>query len=53
MDIETLKVNLLNVGALMLGMMPVERIVAIIVGITAIVFNVLKIISWFKQQKES
>ena len=48
MDIEAIKVNALNVFALAATMMPIERWVAIILGITAIVYNVLKIIAWVR-----
>ena len=52
MDIETIKVNLLNVTALTMTMMPIERVVAVAVGITAIIYNVLKIIGWFTKERK-
>jgi hypothetical protein len=52
MDFEYLKVNILNVAALTINLMPVERIVAIAVGVTALTYNVLKIIKWFQDSKK-
>jgi len=51
MELETLKVNLLNIAALTLNLMPVERVIAVLVGVTALIYNILKIISWFKNRK--
>lgn len=51
MKLETLKVNLLNLVALSLNLMPVEKIVAVAVGISALIYNILKIIAWFKNRK--
>jgi len=48
MDIETIKLNIINVFALSLQMMNVERVIAISVGITALVYNLMKIYSWLK-----
>lgn len=48
MDFETIKLNVLNIFALSLQMMQVERLLAIAVGITALVYNVMKIYSWLK-----
>lgn len=50
MDIETIKLNILNVFALSLQMMNVERAIAIAVGLTALVYNMMKIISWLKKE---
>ena len=52
MELESLKVNLLNITALTLSMMPVERAVAVLVGVTAVFYNILKIISWFRHRKQ-
>ena len=49
MDIETLKLNIINVFALSLQMMQVERIIAMAVGLTALGYNCLKIYSWLKR----
>jgi len=48
MDIETLKLNVLNIFALSLQMMNVERVIAIGVGVTALTYNLMKIYSWLK-----
>lgn len=48
MDIETLKLNVLNIFALSLQMMQVERIIAIGVGVTALIYNCMKIYRWLK-----
>ena len=48
MDIETLKLNVLNIFALSLQMMNVERAIAIGVGVTALIYNLMKIYSWLK-----
>jgi hypothetical protein len=48
MDFETIKLNILNVFALSLQMMQVERLLAIAVGVTALVYNMMKIYSWLK-----
>jgi hypothetical protein len=48
MDIETIKLNILNVFALSLQMMQVERILAFAVGVTALIYNLMKIYSWLK-----
>jgi len=52
MDIDTLRINILNITALTLQLMPVETIVAILVGATAITINVLKIITWFRHNRQ-
>ena len=49
MDIETIKLNVLNVFALSLQMMNVERAIAIAVGLTALVYNCMKIYTWLKR----
>ena len=48
MDIETIKLNVLNIFALSLQMMQVERVLAIGVGVTALVYNCMKIYTWLK-----
>lgn len=48
MDIETLKLNILNVFALSLQMMQVERVIAILVGVTALIYNCMKIYKWLE-----
>jgi len=53
MDIETIKLNVLNVFALSLQMMQVERILALAVGVTALIYNVMKIYSWIKRNSEN
>lgn len=48
MDIETLKLNILNIFALTLQMMNVERVLAIGVAVTALIYNLMKIYTWLK-----
>ena len=48
MDLDTIRLNVLNIFALSMQMMDVERSIAILVGVTALVYNVLKIYSWLK-----
>jgi uncharacterized membrane protein YecN with MAPEG domain len=52
MDLETIKLNVLNIFALSLQMMQVERILAFAVGITALIYNVMKIYSWVQKRVE-
>lgn len=49
MDIETLRLNALNVFALSLQMMDIEKTLAVAVGLTALVYNCMKIITWLKR----
>ena len=49
MDIDTIRLNALNVFALSLQMMNIERVIAIAVGLTALVYNMMKIITWLKK----
>lgn len=49
MDLETIKLNILNIFALSLQMMDIERTIAILVGITALVYNCMKIYKWLKE----
>lgn len=48
MDLDTIRLNVLNIFALSLQMMNVERAIAIAVGVTALVYNCMKIYSWLK-----
>jgi hypothetical protein len=50
MDLETIKLNVLNVFALTLQMMEVERLLAIAVGVTALIYNIMKIYSWVQKR---
>lgn len=52
MDLDTIKVNILNVFALTMQMMNVERVLAFAVGVTALVYNILKIYDWLKKNKK-
>lgn len=52
MDLDTIRLNLLNIFALSLQMMNVERIIAIAVGVTALMYNLMKIYSWLKANKK-
>ena len=49
MDIDTIRLNALNVFALSLQMMNIERTIAVMVGITALAYNCMKIYSWLKK----
>ena len=53
MDFETIKLNVLNIFALTLQMMEVERLLAIAVGITALIYNIMKIYSWLTNRINS
>jgi len=50
-DKDTVEANLVNVGALGVGMMSLDKILTLLVLGTALIYNVLKIISWYKNHK--
>jgi hypothetical protein len=52
MDFDVIKLNVLNIIALSMQMMQVERVVAIAVGLTALTYNVMKIYSWLKKNNK-
>ena len=45
-DLDTIRLNVLNIFALSLQMMDIERTIAILVGVTALIYNVMKIYKW-------
>jgi hypothetical protein len=51
-DKDTVEANLVNVSALGLGMMSLDRILTLLVLGTALIYNVLKIYSWYKNRKD-
>ena len=52
MDKDTIEANLVNASALGLGMMSLDKILTILVLGTALIYNVMKIISWYKKHKQ-
>ena len=52
MDLETVKLNILNIFALSLQMMDIERTIAIAVGVTALIYNCMKIYKWLKDNNK-
>ena len=48
MDLDTIRLNVLNIFALSLQWMDIERTIAIAVGITALIYNCMKIYAWLK-----
>jgi len=52
MDLEAIKLNILNVFALSLQMVQIERAIAIAVGITALIYNIMKIYAWLKKNEK-
>lgn len=52
-DKDSVEANLVNAGALGVGMMSIDKFLTVLVLGTALIYNVLKIISWYKKwQKE-
>ena len=51
-DKDTVEANLVNVSALGLGMMSLDRVLTLLVLGTALIYNVLKIYSWYKNRKD-
>jgi hypothetical protein len=51
-DKDTVEANLVNASALGLGMMSLDRILTLLVLGTALIYNVLKIYSWYKNRKD-
>jgi hypothetical protein len=51
-DKDTVEANLVNVSALGVGMMSLDKVLTLLVLGTALIYNVLKIISWFKNRKD-
>jgi hypothetical protein len=51
-DKDTVEANLVNVGALGVGMMSLDKFLTLLVLGTALIYNVLKIYSWYKNHKE-
>jgi hypothetical protein len=50
-DKDTVEANLVNVSALGVGMMSLDKVLTILVLGTALIYNVLKIYSWYKNHK--
>ena len=51
-DKDTVEANLVNASALGLGMMSLDRVLTLLVLGTALIYNVLKIYSWYKNRKD-
>jgi len=52
MNKETVELNLVNASALGIGMMPLDKVLTLLVLGTALLYNVLKIYSWYKNRKD-
>jgi len=52
MNKETVELNLVNASALGIGMMPLDKVLTLLVLGTALMYNVLKIYSWYKNRKD-
>mgnify|MGYP003631904637 CR=1 FL=1 len=52
MTFETAKLNFINLAALGVNMMPIEHIFGILAGLTALIYNCLKIYTWFKNRNQ-
>lgn len=50
-DKDSVEANLVNASALGLGMMSLDKVLTILVLGTALIYNVLKIYTWFKKHK--
>ena len=53
MNYEAIKLNILNVFALSMSMMDIERWVVLLVGVTALIYNCLKIYKWIQNNSNS
>jgi hypothetical protein len=51
-DKDTVEANLVNVSALGVGMMSLDKVLTLLVLGTALIYNVLKIYSWYKNHKD-
>lgn len=51
MDLDIIKLNVINVFVLYLTFIEINQVITIILGITATLYNLLKIYSWFKNNK--
>lgn len=49
MDKDTIEANVVNAGALGVGMMSIDQILTVLVLGTALIYNVLKITTWYKK----
>ena len=52
MNKETVELNLVNASALGIGMMPLDKVLTLLVLGTALIYNILKIYSWYKSRKD-
>jgi len=50
-DKDSVEANLVNAGALGLGMISIDKVLTVLVLGTALIYNVLKIYSWYKNHK--
>jgi len=51
-DKDTIQTNVINASALSVGMMSIDEVLTILVLGTALIYNVLKIYSWYRNQKK-
>ena len=51
-DKDTVEANVVNAGAIGLGMMSINEILTILVLGTALIYNVLKITSWYRKWQQ-
>ena len=51
-DKDSVEANLVNASALGLGMMSIDKVLTVLVLGTALIYNVLKIITWVKKHKQ-
>lgn len=52
-DKDTVESTAVNIGALGFGMMALDKVLTVLVLGTALIYNVLKIISWYKNHKQN
>lgn len=51
LDKDSVETAAVNIGALGIGMMELDKVLTVLVLTTALVYNILKIITWFKNHK--
>jgi len=51
-DKDSVEANLVNASALGLGMMSIDKVLTVLVLGTALIYNILKIYSWYKNHKD-
>ena len=51
-DKDSVEANLVNASALGVGMISIDKVLTVLVLGTALIYNVLKIYSWYKNRKD-